>query len=83
MTKVTLTALLATAAAGWGTTAIVSAARRLSALHVDSIGRFASLTDRGAEGTGIYSGKDPKTLIVNVQHSVHDDGDGARAITNR
>ncbi|GGB81153.1 hypothetical protein GCM10011352_03590 [Marinobacterium zhoushanense] len=41
---------------------------------------FASLTDDGAEGTGIYFGQDPDTLFVNVQHSKHDDGDGTWAI---
>ena len=30
---------------------------------------FASLKDKPAEGTGIYFGKDPQTLFVNVQHS--------------
>jgi hypothetical protein len=30
---------------------------------------FASLKDKPAEGTGIYFGKDPMTLYVNVQHS--------------
>lgn len=30
---------------------------------------FASLKDSKAEGTGIYFGKDPRTLFVNVQHS--------------
>lgn len=43
---------------------------------------FASLTDPGAEGTGIYfSPEDPKTLYVNVQHSAAEDGDGTWAIT--
>jgi len=43
---------------------------------------FASLTDSGAEGTGIYfSPLDPKTLYVNVQHSIADDGDATWAIT--
>lgn len=43
---------------------------------------FASLTDPGAEGTGIYfSPTDPKTLYVNIQHSEADDGDGTWAIT--
>lgn len=43
---------------------------------------FASLTDPGAEGTGIYfSPTDPKTLYVNVQHSAAEDGDGTWAIT--
>jgi len=43
---------------------------------------FGSLTDPEAEGTGIYfSPKDPKTLYVNVQHSVAEDGDATWAIT--
>lgn len=43
---------------------------------------FASLTDPGAEGTGIYfSPQDPNTLYVNVQHSAAPDGDGTWAIT--
>jgi len=43
---------------------------------------FASLTDPGAEGTGIYfSPTDPKTLYVNIQHSAAEDGDGTWAIT--
>ena len=48
-----------------------------------SVDLFASLTDPKAEGTGIYFGKDPKTLFVNVQHSVAADGDGTWAITAR
>lgn len=35
----------------------------------DGVYLFASLKDKPAEGTGIYFGKDPKTLYVNVQHS--------------
>ena len=35
----------------------------------DGVHLFASLKDDGAEGTGIYFGKDPQTLFVNVQHS--------------
>ncbi len=42
---------------------------------------FASLTDSGAEGTGIYFGKDPHTLFVNVQHPAKDLADGTWAIT--
>ena len=43
---------------------------------------FASLTDPGAEGTGIYfSPTDPKILYVNIQHSAAEDGDGTWAIT--
>jgi sugar lactone lactonase YvrE len=47
----------------------------------DDVSMFASLTDPGAEGTGIYFGKDPKTMFVNIQHSVIDDGDATWAIT--
>ncbi|HEY9050260.1 MAG TPA: alkaline phosphatase PhoX [Gammaproteobacteria bacterium] len=47
----------------------------------ESIELFASLTDPGAEGTGIYFGKDPKTMFVNIQHSAAVDGDGTWAIT--
>jgi hypothetical protein len=35
----------------------------------DGVYLFASLKDNGAEGTGIYFGKDPRSLYVNVQHS--------------
>lgn len=35
----------------------------------DGVHLFASLKDKPAEGTGIYFGKDPRTLYVNVQHS--------------
>ena len=42
---------------------------------------FASLTDPGAEGSGIYfSPTDPKTLYVNIQHSARKNGDGTWAI---
>jgi hypothetical protein len=45
---------------------------------------FASLTDPGAEGTGIYfSPLDDETLYVNVQHSAADDGDATWAITRK
>jgi hypothetical protein len=44
---------------------------------------FASLTDPEAEGTGIYFGKSPRTLFVNVQHATAPDGDGTWAITKR
>lgn len=47
----------------------------------DAVWLFGSLTDPGAEGTGIYFGKDPKTMFVNVQHSAADDGDATWAIT--
>lgn len=35
----------------------------------DGVHLFASLKDKPAEATGIYFGKDPKVLFVNVQHS--------------
>lgn len=35
----------------------------------DGVHLFASLKDAPAEGTGIYFGKDPRTLFVNIQHS--------------
>jgi hypothetical protein len=37
--------------------------------YKDGVNLFASLKDKPAEGTGIYFGKDPDTLFVNVQHS--------------
>lgn len=37
--------------------------------YKDGVYLFASLKDKPAEGTGIYFGKDPRTLFVNVQHS--------------
>lgn len=45
---------------------------------------FASLSDPGAEGTGLYfSPLDPETMYVNVQHSAAEDGDGTWAITRK
>ncbi|MBQ0720573.1 MAG: DUF839 domain-containing protein [Gammaproteobacteria bacterium] len=49
--------------------------------RADGLHLFASLTDPGAEGSGIYFGKDPNTLLVNIQHSARQDGDGTWAIT--
>jgi secreted PhoX family phosphatase len=37
--------------------------------YPDQVSLFASLKDRPAEGTGIYFGRDPHTLFINVQHS--------------
>ncbi|SFE19237.1 alkaline phosphatase PhoX [Nitrosomonas sp. Nm166] len=37
--------------------------------YSDGVYLFASLKDKSAEGTGIYFGKDPSTLFVNIQHS--------------
>jgi len=48
----------------------------------DGVHQFATLKDNGAEGTGIYFGKDPRTLFVNVQHS-STGNDKTMAITNR
>jgi hypothetical protein len=47
----------------------------------DKVELFASLSDPKAEGTGIYFGKDPHTLFVNVQHSASPDGDATWAIS--
>lgn len=56
----------------------------------DGVHLFASLKDPGAEGTGIYFGKDPHTLFVNIQHAAKLLGedpdvfaDGTWMITNR
>lgn len=49
----------------------------------DEVHLFASLADPGAEATGIYFGKDPQTLFVNIQHSALPDNDGTWAITSR
>lgn len=48
----------------------------------DGVYLFASLKDSDAEGTGIYFGKDPHTLFVNVQHSITGN-DKTMAISNR
>jgi secreted PhoX family phosphatase len=44
---------------------------------------FASMVDSGAEGTGIYFGRDPRTLFVNVQHPDKPLADGTWIITKR
>ncbi|MFI8089056.1 alkaline phosphatase PhoX [Streptomyces sp. NPDC086080] len=44
---------------------------------------FASLKDPGAEISGIYFGKDPKTLFFNVQHPAKPYADGTWTITRR
>ncbi|MGR9073443.1 MAG: alkaline phosphatase PhoX, partial [Gammaproteobacteria bacterium] len=50
----------------------------------DRIELFASLSDYGAEGTGIYfNPEEPKTLFVNIQHSKEQDGDGTWAISKQ
>ncbi len=40
--------------------------------YADSVELLASLTDLVPEGTGIYFGKDPHTMFVNIQHSAAD-----------
>jgi secreted PhoX family phosphatase len=50
--------------------------------YSDGVHLFASLKDEDAEGTGIYFGKDPKTLFVNIQHSATGN-DKTMAITKR
>jgi len=50
--------------------------------YKDGVHLFASLKDKPAEGTGIYFGKDPHTLFVNVQHS-GTGNDKTVMITNR
>jgi uncharacterized protein len=49
----------------------------------DDVKLFASLKDVGAEGTGIYFGKDPKTLFVNIQHPDKALADGTWKISRR
>lgn len=49
----------------------------------DQVWLFGSLSDPEAEGTGIYFGKDPHTLFVNVQHSAAPDGDATWAISRK
>ncbi|MCU7809870.1 MAG: DUF839 domain-containing protein, partial [Candidatus Thiodiazotropha sp. (ex Notomyrtea botanica)] len=49
----------------------------------DAVYQFAAMVDSGAEGTGIYFGKDPHTLFVNVQHAAKEYADGTWVITNR
>ncbi|WP_136709223.1 alkaline phosphatase PhoX [Agromyces sp. H66] len=49
----------------------------------DVVEQFASIRDTGAEISGIYFGKDPKTLFLNVQHPTKDLADGTWMITKR
>jgi secreted PhoX family phosphatase len=49
----------------------------------DAVHLFASMKDSGAEGTGIYFGKDPKSLLVNIQHANKPLADGTWMITKR
>ena len=49
----------------------------------DSVELFASLKDQNAETSGIYFGKDPKSVFVNIQHPEKDLADGTWMITRR
>jgi secreted PhoX family phosphatase len=49
----------------------------------DGVYQFAAILDSGAEGTGIYFGKDPQTLFVNIQHAAKPLADGTWAVTKR
>lgn len=49
----------------------------------DEVELFASLKDPGAEISGIYFGKDPRTLFFNVQHPAKPQADGTWAITRQ
>ncbi|WP_353827820.1 alkaline phosphatase PhoX [Agromyces sp. SYSU T0242] len=49
----------------------------------DSVEQFASLVDTGAEISGIYFGKDSKSLFLNVQHAEKALADGTWRITKR
>ena len=49
----------------------------------DKVDLFASLTDKGAETTGIYFGNDNKTMYVTVQHPDKDLADGIWAISKK
>jgi secreted PhoX family phosphatase len=47
----------------------------------DTVEQFASLKDTGAEISGIYFGKDPRTLFLNIQHPDKPLSDGTWTIT--
>jgi secreted PhoX family phosphatase len=49
----------------------------------DAVEQFASLKDTGAEISGIYFGKDPKSLFLNIQHPDKALADGTWTITQR
>lgn len=51
--------------------------------RADKVQLFASLKDTGAEISGIYFGKDPKTLFFNVQHPDKPNADGTWKVTRR
>jgi hypothetical protein len=47
----------------------------------DGVEQFASLLDPGAEISGIYFGRDPRTLFLNVQHPDKELADGTWTIS--
>ncbi len=49
----------------------------------DVVSHFAGLKDTGAEISGIYFGKDPRTLMLNIQHPDKGLADGTWAVTAR
>lgn len=51
--------------------------------QADEVELFASLKDPGAEISGIYFGKGPRTLFFNVQHPAKELADGTWTITRR
>jgi len=51
--------------------------------QADSVELLASAKDPGAEISGIYFGKDPKTLFINVQHPAKALADGTWKISSR
>ena len=51
--------------------------------QADSVELFSSAKDPGAEISGIYFGKDPKTLFLNIQHPAKTLADGTWKISSR
>jgi uncharacterized protein len=51
--------------------------------QADSVQLFASLVDPAAETTGIYFGKNPKEMFVNIQHPSKPLADGTWKISRR
>ncbi|MFZ0791050.1 MAG: hypothetical protein WAM94_15670 [Chromatiaceae bacterium] len=51
--------------------------------EADAVHLCAAMVDSRAEGTGIYFGKDRRTLFVNVQHAAKEFADGTWVIMNR
>jgi len=49
--------------------------------YADTVELFASLVDPEAETTGIYFGKNPKELFVNIQHPAKPQADGTWKFT--